>query len=198
MKKENCREEEATAVESTPKKAVKTKKSTSRQKAGERGAAKKKRSSKVKYYEEDDDEDDDEEDDEEDEEIDLVEVLVPPKKETGKRRPTEPKKSVKKVKKEEVKPAPEDHPIGNKEQPVAIDRNLEYTMVNKVITYKVPYKDYKGVWCRYCGTRYSRYEYKEKGLISSRFQQGPHQQWLCVIHFILWKQKKIDLSKWVC
>ena len=57
MKKENCREEEATAVESTPKKAVKTKKSTSRQKAGERGAAKKKRSSKVKYYEEDDDED---------------------------------------------------------------------------------------------------------------------------------------------
>ena len=197
MKKENCREEETTAVESTPKKAVKTKKSTSRQKAGERGAAKKKRSSKVKYYEEDDDEDDDD-DDEEDEEIDLVEVMVPPKKETGKRRPTEPKKSVKKVKKEEAKPAPEDHPIGNKEQPVAIDRNLEYTMVNKVITYKVPYKDYKGVWCRYCGTRYSRYEYKEKGLISSRFQQGPHQQWLCVIHFILWKQKKIDLSKWVC
>lgn len=194
MKKENCREEEATAVESTPKKAVKTKKSTSRQKAGERGAAKKKRSSKVKYYEEDDEDDDDEED----EEIDLVEVMVPPKKETGKRRPTEPKKSVKKVKKEEAKPAPEDHPIGNKEQPVAIDRNLEYTMVNKVITYKVPYKDYKGVWCRYCGTRYSRYEYKEKGLISSRFQQGPHQQWLCVIHFILWKQKKIDLSKWVC
>lgn len=196
MKKENCREEEATAVESTPKKAVKTKKSTSRQKAGERGAAKKKRSSKVKYYDEDDEEDEDDDDDEE--EIDLVEVLVPPKKETGKRRPTEPKKSVKKVKKEEAKPVPEDHPIGKKEQPVAIDRNLEYTMVNKVITYKVPYKDYKGVWCRYCGTRYSRYGYKERGVRYSRFQQGPHQQWLCVIHFILWKQKKIDLSKWVC
>lgn len=45
--------------------------------------------------------------------------------------------------------------------------------------------NYKGNWCRYCGSRFTKI-----------FKKGPWGKVkLCYHHYISWKKKKLDLSK---
>lgn len=56
------------------------------------------------------------------------------------------------------------------------------------IEYDIPYEEYQGDWCRYCGARQS-----------SGWNCGPWgSKTLCVSHYVKWRQKKtLDLSDYV-